>query len=151
MGTANKESILVLQYIGEDYWSRPVYKDQFEKLWKDVELGESSRPCLHSSVGNEFEGEPDFPIKNKFIIQPVSLPSREKKFQYMMLDRLKSDCNYYLGYGNRQVNRLWAKNEREHIEMMKSLWISFADDEKPEWLTWTQILQYEKEMCVDSS
>ena len=32
---------------------------------------------------------------------------------------------------------------------MKRMWISFPDGEKPEWLTWDQILAYEKSMCTE--
>lgn len=31
------------------------------------------------------------------------------EFQYKMLDRMKSDCEYYLGYGNRSTKYLWAR------------------------------------------
>lgn len=67
-------------------------------------------------------------------------------FKYMMLDRMKQDCNYYLGNGNRLKKVLWANDEKEHIENMKALWNSFPDDAKPEWLTIEQIEEYEKEM-----
>jgi hypothetical protein len=70
----------------------------------------------------------------------------DDKFRYMMLGRLKSDCDYYLGYGNRSSNRLWALEENEHIETMKALHNSFDENEKPEWLTWEQILDYERQM-----
>jgi hypothetical protein len=32
---------------------------------------------------------------------------------------------------------------------MKRIWLSFSEDEKPEWLPWEKILQYEKDMCSD--
>lgn len=67
-------------------------------------------------------------------------------FKYMLLDRMKQDCNYYLGNGNRLKKYLWANDEKEHIENMKALWNSFPDEEKPEWLTMEQIETYEKEM-----
>lgn len=67
-------------------------------------------------------------------------------FKYMLLDRMKQDCNYYLGNGNRLKKYLWANDEKEHIENMKALWNSFPDEEKPEWLTMKQIETYEKEM-----
>lgn len=70
----------------------------------------------------------------------------DEKFRYQLLSRLQSDCNYYLGYGNRSKNALWAENEKEQIEVMKELWKSFTDDEKPEWLTWNDILNYEIQM-----
>ena len=69
------------------------------------------------------------------------------KFSYTMLDRLRSDCAYYLGAGGRNPDRLWAKNEASHIKHMKELWNSFAETEKPYWLTWEQILAYEAEMA----
>ena len=47
-----KDSKLILRYLGEDDWSRPVYQDQFKRLWKDVELGDSAQPSLYAPVGN---------------------------------------------------------------------------------------------------
>jgi hypothetical protein len=67
----------------------------------------------------------------------------DEKFRYQLLSRLQSDCNYYLGNGNRNGKHLWAENEKEQIEVMKELWKSFDDGEKPEWLTWNDILNYE--------
>lgn len=145
----DNNNTLVLSYIGEDCWSRPVYQDQFKQLWKDIELGNGEMPCLYSVTGNEFDGEPDWPINQTFIIQPTeNKVSQEKKFQYQMLDRLRCDCDYYLGYGHRNPRNLWAKDEKEHIGHMKSIWLSFSEEEKPEWLTWEQILEYEKAMCI---
>ena len=70
----------------------------------------------------------------------------DEKFRYQLLSRMQMDCNYYLGNGNRNIKHLWAENEEEQIEVMKYIWNSFADDEKPEWLTWEDILNYEGEM-----
>ncbi|MBD7970268.1 LPD11 domain-containing protein [Paenibacillus gallinarum] len=67
-------------------------------------------------------------------------------FRYMMLGRFQSDCEYYLNNGNRNTNILWALDEKEHIDNMKKLHNSFAEDDKPEWLTWEQILDYERKM-----
>ena len=143
-----KKPVLVLKYIGEDFWSHPVYQDQFAHLWKDVALGEGDQPSLYSVVGDEFDSEPESPIQQEFTIQqPSDLPSREKRFQYMMLDRLRIDCDYYLGYGHRRSTVLCYGDPKEHIEAMKELWNGFSEDEKPEWLTWEQLLDYEKKMC----
>ena len=30
---------------------------------------------------------------------------------------------------------------------MKKLWLEFDEDKKPEWLTFAQILEYEKQLC----
>lgn len=67
-------------------------------------------------------------------------------FKFMLLDRMKQDCNFYLGNGNRLKKYLRAGDEAEQIANMKSLWNSFPEDEKPEWLTMEQIEAYEKEM-----
>ena len=70
-------------------------------------------------------------------------------FKYQLLSRLQSDCEYYLGNGNRNKKQLWAEDEREQIEVMKLLYNSFWDENKPEWLSMTDIENYEKQMVVD--
>lgn len=75
---------------------------------------------------------------------------QDKRFRYQLLDRLRTDCNYYLGYGNRCANCLWSKSEVSIIENMKNLWNSFDEKDKPEWLTWEQILEYERKMVPES-
>lgn len=79
-----------------------------------------------------------------------SKPKNPYEFQYMMLSRLQSDCEYYLNYGNRCTGHLYYHNESKQIAAMKKLWNEFPDDGKPEWLTWKQILEYEKAMCSDT-
>jgi hypothetical protein len=65
---------------------------------------------------------------------------------YQLLDRLRSDCDYYLGNGNRSEKHLWAGNVDAQIKKMKELWNSFPKDAKPEWLSMNDILTYEKKM-----
>jgi hypothetical protein len=69
------------------------------------------------------------------------------EYNYMMLDRLRQDCDYFLGHGN--VRRLWAGSVKEQIAKMKELWNTLP--EKPEWLTYEQIEEYERKMLNDSS
>jgi len=141
-----KNNIRTMELIGVDFWSRPVYKCiETGDLYKDLSLG-SDNPDLYS-CGNDFEGEQNCPIKNDLEIhfkEKVKKISQEDRFNYQLLSRLQSDCEYYLGYGNRNAKNLWAKDEREQIEKMKELYNGFSDNEKPEWLTYEQILQYEK-------
>lgn len=144
-----EELTCLLHYIGTDEWARPVYQDQYGKLWKDVELGDFEIPHLHSSIGNEFDGEPDMPIRKPFKIL-TDKPKNPYEFQYMMLSRLQSDCEYYLNYGNRYAGCLYYQDEEKQIAAMKKLWKEFPDDGKPVWLTWEQILEYEKAMYSDT-
>ena len=68
------------------------------------------------------------------------------EFLYMMLDRLRSDCEYYLGSGHRAAKHLWANNEKDQINLMLRIWGNFPEDAKPEWLTLEEIQEYRKEM-----
>lgn len=66
--------------------------------------------------------------------------------RYNMLSRFQMDCEYFLGNGGRNEKHLWAGNVEDHVEIMKLTWYSFEEDEKPEWLTWENILDYEGAM-----
>ena len=149
----NNNEKLTLTFIGIDDWDRPTYKDDEGRLLKDTNC-DSGILALCTVCGG-FDGEPDTPIeyiekyKNRSIIilGRENEPTKEEKFQYMMLSRLKQDCDYYLGNGSRYSGHLWAKNEVDQIQEMKDRYNTFADDKKPEWLTWDDILRYEGLMC----
>ena len=70
------------------------------------------------------------------------------QFRYMMLDRLRLDCKYFLGNGNRLNKYLWAGNVKDHIAIMKGIYNGFTDEQKPEWLTMKQIEKFESEMTA---
>lgn len=65
---------------------------------------------------------------------------------YRMLGRLKSDCDYYLGHGNRYAGNLYYHNEVLQIKGMIEIWDSLPDDKKPEWLTIDQLEKYSVEL-----
>ena len=70
---------------------------------------------------------------------------KDSVFRYQLLDRLRSDCEYYLNYGNRHPKSLWAGDEKLQIEFMIKLHESFKEDEKPEWLTMDEIFRIQQE------
>ena len=74
---------------------------------------------------------------------------KDDEFRYQLLGRLKSDCDYYLGNGNRKDKSLWAGNVKDQIQTMKDLYSSFSDDMKPDWISMEDIDNYEKEMTND--
>lgn len=81
--------------------------------------------------------------------QPVidkSILQNDETFRYQLLDRMKTDCNYYLGNGGRHDKYLWAGNVEEQIAYMKALYNSFPDDKKPEWISLDDINEYENAM-----
>lgn len=140
------ENVRTMEHVGVDHWDRPVYKCiETGVLWKDLTLG-SDNPELYS-CGNDFDGEPCSPIKSDFVVTfKTKYEESPHRHNYMMLDRLRSDCDYYLGYGRRNLNRLYYGSVKEHMEHMKELHNSFPEDQKPEWLTYEGILEYEKRM-----
>jgi hypothetical protein len=71
---------------------------------------------------------------------------QDSRFRYMLLGRMQSDCEFYLGYGNRNTSRLWAGSEERQIEYMKQLYNSFDEDEKPQWISMSQIEEYARQM-----
>lgn len=72
--------------------------------------------------------------------------SEGREYDYMMLNRLKSDCDYFLGHGNRNERHLWAHGVEAQINKMREIYNSFSDEDKPEWLTAEQIDEYERKM-----
>lgn len=70
--------------------------------------------------------------------------SEDNEYQYMLLNRLKTDCEYFLGNGNRNEKHLWAGSVEAQINEMKKIWNNLK--EKPEWLTIEDINNYEKLM-----
>lgn len=70
----------------------------------------------------------------------------EKASKYQLLDRLKTDCEYFLGAGKGCEKHLWAGSVSAQIEKMKELYNSFLPDEKPEWITMEKICDYDNQM-----
>lgn len=52
---------LVLNYVGNDSWDRPVYEND-GKLFVDVDPLSYCKPNICTKSGNNFDGEPDTPI-----------------------------------------------------------------------------------------
>ena len=65
---------------------------------------------------------------------------------YRRLDRLRLDCEYFLGYGCRHEKYLWAGNVQDQIAEMRRIWDLLP--EKPEWLSMEKINEYERLMMA---
>ena len=102
------------------------------------------------SPATEPDGEPCWPITcNIEILNPFT--EKEKRMRwfrqdYMMLSRMQLDCKYYKS--KQHFNTAHASTWEQHIEAMKKLWKKFPEDLKPEWCTWEQILEYEKQFST---
>lgn len=72
------------------------------------------------------------------------IKATEDSYKYQMLSRMQMDCNYFLGYGNRCKEHLWANSVEDQITFMRIIYDLL--DEKPEWLSLEDISQYEADM-----
>ena len=75
--------------------------------------------------------------------------------RYMLLDRMRSDCSYYIAHEMTcppVYNHLWAHhNPAAQITYMKYLLDSFPADEKPEWISYQDIENFERIMITERS
>ena len=65
---------------------------------------------------------------------------------YVLLDRLRADCDYFLGAGGRSEKHLWAGNVHAQIKKMRELYDALP--KKPEWLTAEAIDRYAAQMAA---
>ena len=65
---------------------------------------------------------------------------------YVLLDRLRADCDYFLGAGGRSEKHLWAGNVHAQIKKMRELYDALP--EKTEWLTAEAIDRYAAQMAA---
>lgn len=68
------------------------------------------------------------------------------EFEYMLLGRLRDDCEYWLGYGDRYDKYLWAGSPQRQIEKMLEIYDGLED--QPEWISRVDILDYAERMGV---
>lgn len=80
-----------------------------------------------------------------FTEQEKAIQTRDYSFEYQLLDRLRTDCNYFLGAGGRNEKHLWAGRVYDQIKKMRELYDTLP--EKPEWLTKEAIDDYASRMA----
>ena len=145
---------LLLEYLGEDYLGLPVYKTEDGTMLKDTNCGIGTLN-LHTLTGDDSDDEPNIHISRikkyqglEIVVQGMEdAPTAEESYNYQLLGRLQSDCEYYLGWGGRNSNRLWAGNVESQIAKMKELFNGFSEGKKPKWISYEDILNYEKQMA----
>lgn len=70
-------------------------------------------------------------------------------YQYALLDRMRADCRYYFGNGNKKAKDLWGNDEETHIICMLFLWDQFQENAKPQWLKREYIFDYGRQMDLN--
>ena len=130
-------------------------RDRDTAAWLAAEygVGDSSKP-LQISVGNSEPVTLSWAKVQRRIAQLI----REDKFfteqeksllennpDYRLLGRLRADCEYFLGAGNRAEKHLWAGSVYAQIVKMRELYDALP--QKPEWLTKEMIDDYADRMA----
>lgn len=70
--------------------------------------------------------------------------ARDRGFRYMLLYRMKTDCEASVGNG--YLSHLWGIDVETQITYMKALYNSFDGADIPVWLTMEEIEMYETEL-----
>jgi len=128
------------------------YEDENEKLY--CENGNHNIGEVRLWYCTKDYGEPICEVENlenyELVNNPKDDPNYERKeanqFNYMMLNRLQSDCKYFLGNGNGSLKSLYYQDIDRHIEEMKKIYNSFPNEEKPEWISLEEIDSYQEKM-----
>jgi len=130
-------------------------RDRDTAAWLAAEygVGDSTKP-LRISVGSSEPVMLSWPKVQRRLAQLI----REDKFfteqeksvleqnrNYLILDRLRADCEYFLGAGNRAEKHLWAGSVYAQIVKMRELYDALP--QKPEWLTEEMIGDYADRMA----
>ena len=95
-------------------------------------------PAFHTRLHQELLGE-TYP-------KLAGGDSADRSGDYALLDRLRADCDYFLGAGGRSEKHLWAGNVHAQIKKMRELYDALP--EKPEWLTTEAIDRYAAQMAA---
>ena len=143
------------KFFMKDDMGYPVYKDTDGVCYVDVAMC-SCNPSLYTrspDYGEPITSIDDLPRfkgqQHTYITEDeVTGTTSEMRLNYMFLNRMQGDCDYYLGYGDKSTRYLHNENEADHIAEMKRLYETFPDSKKPEWCTWEDILAYEQAMVL---
>ena len=134
---------------GGGYMEYPCYEDENGKLYFDMNDGRNGLNLCTGAYRHPEDGdicgEPYAEVKET-VECDESFVRHPRERDYMMLSRLQMDCKYFLGNGNGYEGHLYFKEVNEHCNEMKKLYESFADEDKPEWLTAEQIEEYRMKM-----
>lgn len=117
--------------------------DGEEFLADSPKKGKITKPNSKTLDGEKFLSK-EKKIKSFESFVNENYTSEDNKFHYMFLNRLQSNCEYFLGYGNGSERVLPSGKIETHIAKMKEIWEKLPV--KPEWLTYEQIEDYEKRM-----
>ena len=151
-GKSNSAEPLIVEYVGfGGFIEVPCYIDQNGFYYFDENNGRNGLDLYTGAWRNEDSGEicgePDRHVMRPIICDNPFVRSAHE-FDYMMLARWRMDCEYFLGCGNGYEGHLYHGTVEKICDAMEEKWKSLPDNEKPEWLTIEQILEYREKMLA---
>ena len=150
----NVESILSKEHFAEGgeletkiaQFEKSLTSELVPEKYKVTIRAEISKLKAEIEANKKPEIEAKKPIVKKAPIKKEEPKKDEFKFNYLMLGRLQADNDYFLGAGGKSESQLWAGNVKDQIAEMKKLWGELPKDGKPEWLSMSDIEDYESKM-----
>ena len=127
------------------------------RFYKDKQTGQTYREADARKIYSgadfycHFEALQGDELTRAVIDDVIATHEAADSYKYMLLDRLRTDCGYYLDGGNRNCKYLWGGSVRAHLGAMRALYDSFPEDDRPEWLTAEQIDDYAARMEREST
>lgn len=121
-------------------------------FYKDKDTGEILREnnalnlCAVTGRYGRYEALQGDDLTRANIADIIATHTPTDSYKYMLLDRMRTDCNYFLGNGNRNTKYLWGESVAAHLDSMRMIYNSFPEGDRPEWLTMDQIEEYAKQM-----
>lgn len=124
--------------------------EDFNEFWEklgvyDIEsfepLTDKAKELFTPKYGEENPGLPS--DETITILKRFDLLGREPKFYYMLLDRLRQDCQYFIDSSHSETT-LWAHDIDDQINLMYALYDIVS--KKPEWITIDEIAELETSM-----
>jgi len=77
--------------------------------------------------------------------EAVDKLEKDNSYNYMLLDRLRSDLEYYWNWGHRNENVLYNKDYKKHIRKMINIWKQLP--KKPIWLTANELISFKNRIA----
>ena len=114
---------------------------------REVQLRDPSLlyPIFRAENRDRFEQMLSADERNHALRSNENVEVRDYSFEYQLLDRLRTDCEYFLGEGQRSEKNLWAGNVHAQLAKMRELYDMLP--EPPEWLTKDAIDSYAERMA----
>lgn len=163
-----KMKTLQIKYITKDRFDREIFLAPAGTIHKtkpvylvdvelDYEFHHGRKLCtiaFEKGCLDPYYGEPDSPISSDWNIVVSNEEERREKNEnpykrvYMMLDRMRCDCEYHIGYA-RMNGAKPIQDIEKHIQGMTELWNSLPEGKKPEWLSLEDIKDLKEKLLSD--